>query len=300
MAKSMRRALLLLLMAAIGLPALAFAQAVPRGSGGSSSAPSGGSGGESESYTPPPPPPPPPSRIAPEGARVGSAVPRGQAPPPSSVPSSSGVTSQPQGTRVGPDGAVQPYGGANDPRSRDRGNRFAIGQAVPRQPGTSLTYPQNGFPWYGSGLNWGLGYYTYSPFLYGSAWGRYGFWYNPYDPYDLYSPYAPYGESNPWLYGAYSGYAPSAPASRTPTVVQPPTGSLRLRIKPAGAKVYLDGTLMGTVDQFNGLTTHLAATAGSHELAFRADGYATLTMTVTVEEGKTITERGSLKRADTK
>ena len=58
----------------------------------------------------------------------------------------------------------------------------------------------------------------------------------------------------------------------------------------------LDGTLMGIVDEFDGLSSHLAATVGRHELEIRADGYAPLKVLVTVEEDKTVTARGSMKK----
>jgi hypothetical protein len=71
---------------------------------------------------------------------------------------------------------------------------------------------------------------------------------------------------------------------------------LRLRISPAEALVYVDGALAGTVDDFNGLTNHLELAAGEHTIEVRAAGYDTLVLTVDVEEGKTITQRGELER----
>jgi hypothetical protein len=95
-------------------------------------------------------------------------------------------------------------------------------------------------------------------------------------------------------YGSVYGGGYSSSSSSEP--VQDATGSVRIRVKPSAAQVYLDGTLMGLVDQFDGLTSHLAATAGRHEIEIRADGYEPMTLTVDVEADRTITARGSLKK----
>ena len=73
-------------------------------------------------------------------------------------------------------------------------------------------------------------------------------------------------------------------------------GSIRLRANPDSAKVYVDGALVGTVDDFNGLRNHLELDGGTHKIELRADGYESYTGEITVEVGKTITERISLKK----
>ena len=73
-------------------------------------------------------------------------------------------------------------------------------------------------------------------------------------------------------------------------------GSLRIKAKPATAKIYIDGTLVGIVDDFDGLTNHLEIEAGAHEMEIRADGYATLIKDINVKSGQTTTERLSLKK----
>jgi hypothetical protein len=78
--------------------------------------------------------------------------------------------------------------------------------------------------------------------------------------------------------------------------VEEPTGSLRLRVSPADAKVYVDGALVGTVDDFNGLGHHLKLTLGTHVVEIRADGYETFVPEFSVNEGKVTTIRGSLKK----
>jgi hypothetical protein len=161
------------------------------------------------------------------------------------------------------------------------------------------------YPWYGSGFNW---YYPSYGYGYGSpyggsrwVWGRYGMWSDLNDPFGYYgygsyraeSPYAPYG----YGYGGVAmnayGYGSSSATEASPRAA---TGSVRVRVSPRQAKVYVDGTLMGTVDEFDGLRNHLATTAGAHEIEIRADGYQPLTLPVNVDEDKTVTVRGSLKK----
>src|SRR5262249_45346621 len=122
---------------------------------------------------------------------------------------------------------------------------------------------------------------------------------DPYDPfgyaYDplMLDPYAAGG----YGYGYYGGGGSSRGySSSRGNGPNPATGSVRLRVKPANGKVYLDGTLIGVVDDFDGLTSHLAAPAGLHEIEVRADGYQALKLTVNVEEDKTVTARGSLRK----
>lgn len=198
--------------------------------------------------------------------------------------------------------------GAADPRSRSRDGRPVTGVAIEREGGPLGSGYSNlgwSYPWYGSDLSWYYGYRAYSPFYsyyspyYSSrwTWGRYGMWYDPFSPFGYYDPLY----VDPYLYGyggfGYSGggtggYAPSSEGS----VPREATGSVRLRVKPAHAKVYLDGTLMGTVDEFDGLTSHLAATAGRHEIEVRADGYAPMKLFVNVIEDRTVTARGRMRK----
>lgn len=123
-------------------------------------------------------------------------------------------------------------------------------------------------------------------------WGRYGTWWygaTPwYDPW--YDPdYGWYGMS----YGVGSvgggrGYSPKEESV---------TGSLRLKVNPSQAKVYIDGVLQGVVDDFNGLSSPLDVVEGTHQLEIRSDGFATLKDEIKIEAGKTQTYRGSLKKS---
>jgi hypothetical protein len=180
---------------------------------------------------------------------------------------------------------------------RTANGRPIVGAAVPR-PVLSATnvgfvYPVSYYyPWYGAGFGWSFGY-AYNPWYYtgtpGWMWSRYGPWYDPfsYYPYDPYAPYDPY--YSPYGYSSSSSEADYRP-SRKPAV-----GSLRLKASPATAKVYVDVTLMGTVDDFDGLSHHLELELGTHRLEIRAEGYATMSKDVDVTEG-TSTIRLDLKK----
>jgi hypothetical protein len=145
------------------------------------------------------------------------------------------------------------------------------------------------YPVYRSGFGWNLGYVGFTPWGYAGFYGgRYGPWYYPYGPYGYYDPfYGPY-----FPYGNY-GYAEREEDDRTST--KQDLGSLRIKASPSDAKVYVDGVLVGTVDDFNGFTNHLELEPGLHRLEFRAEGYETLAKDVTVTTSTT-TLRLSLKK----
>ena len=58
----------------------------------------------------------------------------------------------------------------------------------------------------------------------------------------------------------------------------------------------MNGALVGTVDDFNGLSDHLELEAGTHQIELRLEGYETYQGEVTVEADKTRTERVNLKK----
>jgi hypothetical protein len=180
-------------------------------------------------------------------------------------------------------------------RARARGNRALQGYAVPRGSveggggGGGVSFPLYGpwgnwYPWYSSGFGWNLGFVTYDPWAFGGTrwgWGRYGLWYDPLSYY-TYSPY----------------YMTSFGGGLEDRVERDayPTGSVRLRVDPKEAKVYVDGALVGVVDEFDGLSHHLDLQPGRHEIEVRADGYQPLTLDVQVQEGRTMTARGRLEK----
>ena len=131
-------------------------------------------------------------------------------------------------------------------------------------------------------------------------WGRYGMWYDPFDPFGYgnrygYDPFM----NDPWLVASAYGYGGGGGGggySSSRGSEHEATGSIRLRVKPSNGKVYVDGTLVGVVDDFDGLSTHLAAAAGRHEIEIRADGYRPLKIMVDVEEDRTVTARGTMTK----
>lgn len=312
MARTPRLLFSLVVAAALAAPSLAEAQAIPRprggsttgsgggSSGGSSGGASGGSTSSGGSSTAPAPrigsssgSSRTPSRIPPPGARRASAVSRTSArerpaPAPGGVVSSgsASVRSGDASNRTGAIGSA-----SSQVVGRDRSGRPVTGFAAAR-PVTELddvrliAFPLFGpwgrwYPWAGSGF--GYRFLTYDPWYYGATrwyWGRYGMWYDPYSYYPNYYDDRYYG-------GRYE---------REEDPTERRFGSIRIKADPKTAKVYVNGALVGIVDEFDGLTDHLELEAGAHQLELRAEGYETFITDVTVEPDKVRTERISLKK----
>jgi len=193
--------------------------------------------------------------------------------------------------------------------SRNRGDRPVVGSAVERpagvgtgQPNYNLYFPIDPFspwgrwyPWYYGGF--GYGYLSFDPWRYGTSrysMYRYGAWYNPYDPW-CYG--VGYWLCDPWGGAATSSYGGSGGGSTTrEEPEEDPTASIRLRVTPANAKVYVNGALVGTVSDFSGLTGHLKVTLGQHLVEIKADGYETFVPKLDLVAGRTTTVRGALKK----
>lgn len=288
MARHTQIALSLAVTFALAMPAMADAQATRRGGSsgsgssgsGSGSGSSSGSSGSSGSTT----------RSAPPTSETRTAVRR-----PSNSSSSSRETASSRaaasrsggdsvdvrargGSAVGRPGSTVGLGGASGVMTRDRDGRPVRGVATLR-PDTDvriLYFPFVGpwgrwTPWYNAGFGYGgFGYFGYDPYF-SPYYSRY--------PYGLYS--------RPYL-GGGGDYEEAPDEERY--------GSIRLRVSPDTARVYIDGALVGTVDDFNGLTDHLELVAGVHTIEIRADGYETYVGEVNVEGGKTLTERLTLTR----
>jgi hypothetical protein len=252
-----RTVLLLIIALSVAAPSVASAQGKSRGSSGGSSR---GSGGTARSAPP---------------SRPGSASPRAGA----SRPGTSSLPSRPSGTTVRP-GSTSTKSTNSASRAgstRDRGNRPGVGAATPRGDERNtrrlLIYPA---PFYG-----GWGWDPWDSFGYGYGYGfgsRYGF--------GAFSRFGPYGYGS-GAYGRGVGRL-AAPRDRA--------GSIRLRVNPSSAQVYVDGALAGTVDEFNGLNEHLDLEAGTHELELRAAGFQTYQKQINVSVGKTMTERVTMKK----
>lgn len=97
-----------------------------------------------------------------------------------------------------------------------------------------------------------------------------------------------YGYYDPWLWG--DPYPPSAYYDHD--------GSLKLKVTPRQAEVYVDGYFAGSVDDYDGMFQQLRINPGPHRIEVRLDGYETLTFDVRIEPGRTITYKGELRRSD--
>lgn len=164
--------------------------------------------------------------------------------------------------------------------SRPRDGRPARGTAVERTfppvdggGGRIIYYPRfYGRSYYLPAYGLGLGFYD-------------PFWYDPY----YYGGYGTYG----YPYGGY-GYGSGA-AYGSGSYDRVGTGSLRLKIKPRDAEVYVDGYFVGTVDEFDGLFQKLRIDAGGHRIEIRAEGYEVTAFDVLITPGETVTYQGELK-----
>ena len=72
--------------------------------------------------------------------------------------------------------------------------------------------------------------------------------------------------------------------------------SLRLKIKPRDASVFVDGYYVGIVDDFDGIFQRLHIEAGQHHIEVRAPGYETLTFEVRLDPTHTTSYTGELKK----
>jgi hypothetical protein len=234
------------------------------------------------------------------GETTGRAVPRGD-----SGNSASGSTKSTNASAGSESQPVQGHSREVPPNSRPREGRNQTGTAVERRGP-----PPNGDGHYGYGYP-AYGYYpsyVYDPYYslyYSPYYNGYGYW-NPYGygyglGYFSYDPFLFGAMGYSSYYGAGGGYAGSGgyPESSGGGSYVPHyqgAGSLRLKIKPADAKVYIDGYYVGMVDSFDGVFQKLNVDAGPHKVELRADGYQTTEFDVVVTPGDTVTYKGDMKR----
>jgi len=117
-------------------------------------------------------------------------------------------------------------------------------------------------------------------------------------PGGYYGGYLPWGYAGLGLAGYYGGYYdgygsgygyPQYSSSGE-------EGSLRLKVKPRDASVFVDGYFAGQVDQFDGVFQRLHVEPGPHRIEISADGYETLTFEIRAEPDHTTTYSGTLTR----
>ena len=93
--------------------------------------------------------------------------------------------------------------------------------------------------------------YYYNPFFFSFGFG-YGYG----------APFYPYAYGYPYPYGGY---------------YYDPTPELRVQVTPRQADVYIDGYLVGTVDDYDGTFQRLHVPFGEHEISIYREGYHTIT-----------------------
>lgn len=193
---------------------------------------------------------------------------------------------------------------------RPRGDRPVYGYAVTRTsakeaqakvvPGSDYWW---GYPYLGDygyyGSYWG---YDYGFYGYPYGWG-YPFGWSYYDPYLWWTGLGP-------LYGwgmyalpmsRYSTYwYDYYYAAAGPSYIESSGGSIKLKVKPKDADVYVDGYFEGRVDNFDGVFQHLDLRGGTHHIEIRANGYQPIQFELRVLPGRTITYSGELKPAAVK
>ncbi len=147
---------------------------------------------------------------------------------------------------------------------------------------------------FGAGA-WAMGFAAYDPFSYMGGPGCASFWNTaPYGyfgsgAYDMYGRYGGFGS-----YGGFGGgggggsyYGESNPGANA---------SLKLKVKPNNAQVFIDGYFAGSVDDFDGMFQKLPVQPGEHRLEFRAPGYEALVTDVKVDPYQIFNFKAELKR----
>ena len=94
-----------------------------------------------------------------------------------------------------------------------------------------------------------------------------------------------YGYYDPWDYG--DPYQPSVGYYDR-------DGSLKLKVTPRQAEVYVDGYFAGAVDDYDGLFQRLQIDPGPHRIEIRLDGYEPLAFDVRIDSGHTVTYKGEM------
>jgi hypothetical protein len=97
---------------------------------------------------------------------------------------------------------------------------------------------------------------------------------------------------------ARPGYPTQQPAPGSVGVQpgEPPTsGGVSFEITPSTAAVFIDGTYVGTVADFDPMSQPLGLTPGRHHIEVRASGYQTLAFDADVTAGQVIPYQGTLQ-----
>ncbi len=122
--------------------------------------------------------------------------------------------------------------------------------------------------------------------FYPYAYGGFGLGYYYYDPY--WSPWETRGGRG-YPRGVYGTYD-----SRRDNL-----GRVRLDVRgPRDATVLVDGYYAGTLDDFDGALQGLDLESGAYRIEVEADGFEPLVFDTRISDGRSITLRGAMRRAD--
>lgn len=119
------------------------------------------------------------------------------------------------------------------------------------------------------GVGWGWGYPYYAPY----------YWYPFYSPF-----WGPYYWPPMYGYGYWSGYGYAS--------------EVRVMATPREAEVYVDGYLVGTVDDFDGWSQRLRLDPGEHEVELYLEGYRSVRQKMLFRPSETYKIRVALEKAD--
>ena len=229
------------------------------------------------------------------GTSSGHAVPRGES---GGRTAGSGGSTSGGSTSASPSSEREPSQGRSrsvPTYSRPRDGRNPVGTAVERTtpipnhggvyyPGVIYdpSYSYYGYdPYYSRysywspyGYGYGLGYFSYDPFLF-SGLGYSSYYGGMYDPSSYYG-------GGGYSSGYSQGYRD--------------VGNLRLKVKPSNAQVHIDGYYVGVVDSFDGALQRLRVEGGKHRVELTAEGYEPVQFDVMIIPGDTITYKGEMKR----
>jgi hypothetical protein len=106
-----------------------------------------------------------------------------------------------------------------------------------------------------------------------------------------------YDPWDPWGYGYGGGgyYGGGVPPYVPP---DEPDSSMRLKVKPREASVFVDGYYAGLVDDFDGVFQRLRLMSGPHRIEIRSDGFEPLAVDALLTAGTKATYEGELRKIE--
>ena len=164
---------------------------------------------------------------------------------------------------------------------------------MPRAPG-QLTRPGGYRRVHRQGFSYPqvYGSYYYSP-VFGHGYGYNPYYYGYPRAYGSYFHFGGYpytvGYGYPWIYDSAWGYGQTpfygGYAADYADYYQ---GSLRLKIKPRDAEVYVDGYYVGVVDSFDGVFQRLRLEEGPHRIEIRHPEHRSIVREVLIVASETV------------